>query len=422
MRYTDFLDLENEPGEDELVCRFRARPRSDVDLEWAAGGIAAESSVGTWDPGLKTLEGVDLDDLRARVVDLDESTGRVEVAYPLDLFEAGNMAQILSSITGNVYGLKELERLRFLDLDVPREMAEAFPGPQLGLEGVRERTGVRDRPFVGTIVKPKLGLDADRWAQAAYDAWSGGLDVVKDDENLTSMTFNNFYERTEKVIALKEEAEAETGEEKLYFANCTAPISEMKERIDHVLDLGNGYVMLDILTLGWSGLQEARDHLEGEDVGIHAHRAQHGATTRLESHGIDFLAMAKWARLCGVDNVHAGTIGTGKMATEGGTDHNRTIYDTLREPWHDLDPVIPVASGGLHPGVLPALVEAAGPDFAAMAGGGVHGHPDGSHAGAQAMRRAMEAAASGEDIEAAAADHEALERALEKWGTQVVGG
>ncbi len=421
MLYTDFLDLEGEAASDELLATFRVTPRQDVDLAWAAGGVAAESSVGTWDPGLSTIEEGELDDLRARVVGLDEAQGIIEVAYPPELFEAGNMSQILSSVTGNVYGLKEVERLRILDTRFPRDLARSFPGPQVGLEGVRELTGVRDRPILGTIVKPKLGLSPERWAQAAYDAWTGGLDLVKDDENLTSMVFNGFYDRTERVIDAKHRAEDETGERKVYMANITAPVGEMKRRADHVIELGNEYVMIDILTAGWAALQEMRDHLEGQGIAIHAHRAQHGATTRPEDHGIDFLPMARWARLTGVDHLHAGTLGTGKMATEGGTEHNREIYEMLRGSWHGLEPVVPVASGGLHPGVMPALIEAAGVDLAATAGGGVHGHPDGSHAGAQALREAVEAALRGESLAEAARGHDALARALDKWGEQVVG-
>lgn len=418
MGYTDFLQLDAPATKDELVCTFRLEQDPSVAFSWAAGALAAESSIGTWDPDLTTMT-EDARKLGARVVKLDEARKLAWIAYPAGLFEAGNLAQLLSSVVGNVYGLREVRKLRFVDCDFPAAYARAFPGPQVGLEGVRKMTGVKDRPILGTIVKPKLGLDADRWAEAAYKAWRGGVDFVKDDENLTDMVFNRFDARAERVLRLKRKAEAETGEKKLYFSNISAPVREMKRRADLVVGLGNEYVMIDILTVGWAAVQEMRDHLEGKGVAIHAHRAMHGAFSRLDEHGIDMLPVSKWARLAGCDNLHAGTLGTGKMFTEGGKSHARQIYDFLKSDWHGLKRTIPVASGGLHPGVMPQLLEAAGgPDFAATAGGGVHGNPLGSEAGAKALRAATEAAVRGEALEDAAKRVPELAAALKRWGTK----
>ncbi|MFB6265822.1 MAG: RuBisCO large subunit C-terminal-like domain-containing protein, partial [Candidatus Nanohaloarchaea archaeon] len=324
--YTDFIDEDGEPGENELVAEYRLRHVESVDFEWAAGAIAAESSVGTWEPGLKTVNDR-VEDLKARVFELDRGAGEVKIAYPWKLFEPGNMSQILSSITGNIYGLEELERLKLLDVHPPKEITERFHGPQLGLENVKDRAGAGERPLVGTIVKPKLGLDSGEHADVAYRSWKGGLDIVKDDENLASMEFNEFDARVKRTLEAKEEAEDDTGENKIYFPNITSPVAEMKRRADLVIENGGGYVMIDILTAGWSALQEMREYLEGRDVGIHAHRAQHAAYTRLKSHGISMLSIAKFARLIGVDNLHAGTV-VGKM--EGGKEEVTEIYEFLR--------------------------------------------------------------------------------------------
>ncbi|MHB8606258.1 MAG: type III ribulose-bisphosphate carboxylase [Thermoplasmatota archaeon] len=421
MGYRDFIDLGYRPGPDDVTCVFRVVPRKGTPFEFVAGALAAESSIGTWDPGLATVTEA-ARKLGARVYKMDEATGEVHVAYPLALFEIGSLPQLLSSVVGNVYGLKEVEKLRFVDCEFPEKYARGFKGPQVGLDGVRKMTGVKVRPLFGTIVKPKLGLTADEWAEAAYRAWKGGLDIVKDDENLTSMTFNDFYKRAEKVVAKKKQAERETGERKIYFSNVSAPYSEMKKRADFVTGLGNEYVMIDILTVGWSAVQDMRDHLEGKGTAIHAHRAMHGAMTKLEEHGVDFLPMAKWARLAGCDNLHAGTAGAGKMFVEGGVKHARRIYDFLRSDWHGLKKTIPVASGGLHPGVVPLLVATVGTDFAATFGGGVHGHPKGSEAGARAVRQALDATMEGITLAEYAKTHAELAVALEKWGTGVVGG
>ena len=418
MAYKDFIQLDSPATREEVVCTFRVETDPNVPFDAAAGALAAESSIGTWDPDLTTMvEGVR--EHGARVVFMDKDKGLVKVAYPQSLFEAGNLAQLLSSVVGNVYGLKEVRKLRFVDIDMPERFVRSFPGPQLGFDGVRRLTGIRDRPILGTIIKPKLGLPADKWAEAAYKAWKGGVDFVKDDENLTNMVFNGFYDRAKRVMELKRKAERETGEKKLYFCNVSAPVAEMKKRADYVCgELGNEYVMIDILTVGWSAFQEMRAHLDRKGIGIHAHRAMHGAFSRLEEHGIDMLPVSKWARMAGADNLHAGTLGAGKMFTEGGKSHAKQIYDFLKQDWHGLKTTIPVASGGLHPGVVPMLIEAAGDvDFAATAGGGVHGNPLGSEAGARALRQAVQATLKGIPIEEAARKHEELAAALKRWGT-----
>lgn len=354
MGYTDFLELGSQPKNDELVATFRLEQDPKVAFDWAAGALAAESSIGTWDPGLTTMTG-DERQYGARVIKLDEAKRLVWVAYPSALFEAGNLAQLLSSVVGNVYGLKEVQKLRFVDIEMPASYVKAFPGPQLGFDGVRKMTGVKERPILGTIVKPKLGLSSENWAKAAYNAWRGGVDFVKDDENLTNMKFNGFHKRVDLVMEAKKKAERETGEKKLYFCNVSAPVTEMKRRADYVIGRGNEYIMIDILTVGWAGFQDMRDFLQGRNIGIHAHRAMHGAFSRLEEHGIDMLPVSKWARLAGADNLHAGTLGAGKMFTEGGKSHARQIYDFLRSDYHGLKTTIPVASGGLHPGVVHQL-------------------------------------------------------------------
>lgn len=419
MGYKDFIQLDAPATRDEFLCTFRMEADPGVSFETAAGALAAESSIGTWDPGLTTMtEGVR--EHGARVVLMDKEKGLVKVAYPPSLFEFGNLPQLLSSVVGNVYGLKEVRKLRFVDVEMPAAFVRSFRGPQLGMEGVRRMTGIHGRPVLGTIVKPKLGLSSDEWAKAAYNAWRGGIDFVKDDENLSSMVFNNFYDRARKVMEAKKRAERETGEQKLYFCNVSAPVSEMKKRADFLCgELGNNYVMIDVLTVGWSAFQEMRDHLEGRGIGIHAHRAMHGAFSRLEDHGIDMLPISKWIRLAGADTLHAGTLGAGKMFTEGGKSHAKAIYDMLRGEMHGLRTVFPVASGGMHPGVIAQVWDANGgsPDFCAAAGGGVHGNPLGSEAGARAMRQAVEAYQKGIPVEEHAKKHEELAAAVKRWGT-----
>ena len=405
MRYIDFVELDHEPSETDLVCDFHLEPR-DIPIDEAAGGVAAESSIGTWTE-LTTVEPYMIK-LHARVFAIDRND--VSIAYPVELFEAGNMPNILSSVAGNVFGLDAIESLRLNDIHLPEALAKSFPGPKYGMNGVRRLLGVEGRPLVGTIIKPKLGLKTEDHARVAYEAWSGGCDIVKDDENLSGQVFNPFEERFVETLESRDKAEEETGERKAYLVNVTAEAEEMLGRAEFVEDQGGRYVMVDIITCGFSALQTLRD--KGLDLAIHAHRAGHAAFTRMESHGISMRVVAKLARVVGVDQLHVGTA-VGKMAeTEREVRGN---IEALKQDMYGVKPVLPVASGGLHPGLVPSLVEIFGFDLVIQAGGGIHGHPEGTSAGARAMRQAVDAAVEGRPLDEYAEGHGELAVALRTW-------
>ncbi len=417
----EFVDENYEPKESDIVCLFRIEPSEKISFENAAANVAKESSVGTW----THIETVNerAKRIKARVFEMNEPYAKI--AYPKELFELDNVPQILSSIAGNIFGMKLLKNLRFEDVRFPSELLEKYRGPQVGLDGIRDIFSVQDRPLLGTIVKPKLGLDSKGHAEVAYKAWRGGLDIVKDDENLSSMTFNSFRERVDKTMKLKKKAEKETGDKKEYMGNITAPVSEMKKRADYLLGKGSNYVMIDIVTTGWSALQEMRDYLEGKDIVIHCHRAGHAAFTRNKKHGMSMLTVAKFTRLIGGDQLHIGTAGVGKM--EGGEDKILRIEEAvesekegegenkLAQDWKHINRTAAVASGGLNPGDIPELTDKMGKDIVAQFGGGCHGHPDGTEAGARAIRQACEAVMDGRSLEEAAGENEELRKALEKW-------
>lgn len=405
MRYIDFVNLKYRPEDTDLICDFYVEPLNQP-LDLIAGGVAAESSVGTWTE--LTTEKPYIKEKAATVFSIVGND--VRIAYPIELFEPGNMPNILSSVAGNVFGLEDVANLRLNDITFPKELISSFKGPKYGIEGVREITGVHGRPLVGTIVKPKLGLVVKDHAKVAYESWLGGCDVVKDDENLSSQKFNPFEERVIETIEARDKAESETGEKKVYLINVTAEVELMKKRAQFVEDVGGRYMMIDILTTGWSSLQTMRD--AGFKLIIHAHRAGHAAYTRSHVHGINMVVLARVSRLLGADQLHVGTA-VGKMA-----ETKEEVLANVKaciEPMGDIKPVLPVASGGLHPGMVTKLVEYFGNDVVIQAGGGIHGHPDGTVKGAMALRQAVDAAVAGIPLDEYAKTHGELAKALTQW-------
>ncbi len=422
--YEKFVDLDYRPGKDELLCSFYIEPMRGSTVERAAGAVAAESSVGTWTdvPGLR-LENVNK--IAATCYEIDNNW--IKVAYPLDNFELGNIAQIYSAIAGNVLGMKAAENLRLNDVRWPEKIIKSFPGPQFGIDGIRKRLKIFKRPLLACVPKPKIGMSAREHADIGHEVWRGGVDFLKDDENLTSQPFNKFEQRVKLCMKVREKAERETGETKTCLFNITSPAQKMKKRAKLVADQGNEYVMVDFLTCGWSALQEIREFCQDYELAIYAHRAFHAAFTRNPRHGVSMLVLAESARLVGVDNIHVGT-GIGKLA--GKKDEVLAIHDHIRkqkveanerlhlldENWLNIKPTMSVSSGGLHPGILPQIIKMLGRDIIIQVGGGIHGHPKGSYSGALAARQAVNAAMEEISLREYAKTHAELNEALDTWG------
>lgn len=397
--------------DDAVICTYELD--GEFPLPDAARVLAMEQSTGTW-TDVPKREGSLEDRLRADVVSVDEGHRTAQVAFPLEIFEVDNLPGFLAIVAGNFFGLGSLSRARWTDVRFPKAFAEAYPGPGVGLEGIREACGTLDprRPHCGTIVKPKVGLDPKATAQASKEAALGGLDFIKDDETLTDQDFCPLDERCRLVLDALDEAASETGRKALYAVNITASPSDIVGRWDRVQDLGANCVMVDVLTSGFDAIRELRQ--AGCDVPIHVHRAMHGALTRSPDYGIDMQVICRLVRLVGGDQMHVGSA-SGKMEHPADLDR---LLAACRDDWHGMKPMMPVSSGGLHPASVWPEAEAFGMDFVCQAGGGVHGHPDGTTTGARALRQAVDAVAAGRSMDEAGKEHEALRKAIEKWGEE----
>jgi ribulose-bisphosphate carboxylase large chain len=418
-----FLNLKYKPKKTDVICQYKITPAKGLSLKKVSEDVAGESSIGTW-TSIGTMKKSIAQKLSPKIYYISEKDKRVRIAYPIELFEPGNIPEILSSVGGNIFGMKSVDGLLWEDLKIPEKMLKKFKGPNYGISGLRKILKISSRPFLGTIIKPKIGLSEKEHSKVAYDAWIGGCDVVKDDENLTSQSFNSFKKRFLLTIKACKRAEKETGEKKIYLINCTAETEEMKKRIEFVEKNGGNYIMLDIITLGWGALQTARNFTK---LPIHAHRAGHAMFDRNPNHGMSMEVIAELARMIGVDSLHIGAI-YGKM-----TGNKKEILHIEREienqftpqtrkyleqKWYHIKPTLGVASGGIFPGIVDKIIKSMGKDIIIQAGGGIHGHPNGTIAGARAMRQAMDATMKNIPLKKYAEKNIELKQALNRWGGQ----
>ncbi len=385
----------------ELIAKYHVE--TDMPIRKAAQAIAAEQSTGTW----TEVRGSE-NPLAARVISAEGT--EVEIGFPEEIFEPGNIPQYLSVVAGNLFGLGALKKIRLQDIIFPESLVRAHRGPRFGIEDARKILGVFERPFVGTIVKPKVGMNPKQTAEIAAAAVRGGLDLVKDDETLTDQSFCPMVSRLDEVMSALDKVEKETGKKAFYAVNVTMGADQILDRAEKAVDHGANMVMVDVLTAGFSALEVLARNI---NVPIHVHRTMHGAFTRDKGHGISMIAIARLVRLAGGTNLHTGTY-LGKMARE--TWENDFARDALRNEWYGLKRVFPVASGGVYPANVYANLDGYGIDCIVQAGGGVHGHPDGTTAGARAMVQAVEAWMKKIPLKNYAKDHKELETALKYWG------
>lgn len=388
-----------------VMVRTTYYVESDMPIEKAAKEIAAEQSTGTWTkvPAEQEVH----EKLGGRVVSAENNT--VIVDFPVEIFEPDNVPQILSVVAGNLFGLGGLNACKLMDVDFD-PLAKYYSGPEYGIEDVRKMLGVYDRPLVGTIIKPKVGLNPKRTAEVAGQAAKGGLDLIKDDETLTDQDFCPLEARLTAVMDRLNRIYDQTGKLTFYAVNVTCGADQIIDRAELAVDLGANMVMVDILTAGFSAVQALTDVKIG--VPIHIHRTMHGALTRGQF-GISMPVIAKLTRMCGGTNLHIGTY-AGKM--ERNVCEIDEARDILRKPWGNFRRVWPVASGGLYPQKVRANLDCYGIDCILQAGGGIHGHPEGTTMGVKAMFQAVEAWKEHKTLEEYAQTYKELAGALKQWG------
>ncbi len=393
------------PKDTDIICAFRVTPQKGVDPKEAGAAVAGESSTATWTvvwtDRLTNYEKYQAKCFKVEQVG-DTDQYMAYIAYDLDLFEEGSIPNLTASIIGNVFGFKALKALRLEDMRIPTHYIKTFDGPPHGIVMEREMINKFGRPLLGATTKPKLGLSAKNYGRIVYEALRGGLDFVKDDENINSQPFMRWRDRFLYSIEGVQRATEQSGEIKGHYMNVTAgTMEDMYERAEFAKELGSPIIMID-LVIGFTAMTSMSKWARKNGMLLHLHRAGYATYARQKNHGVNFRVLSKWCRMLGVDHIHSGTV-VGKL--EGDPNIIQGYYDTLRlnhvpekreqgiyfdQDWASMPGVMPVASGGIHAGQMHQLLHYLGEDVVLQFGGGTIGHPSGIAAGAEANRVAVE--------------------------------
>lgn len=422
--------VDQKTGREEFFARFFVE--SSYPIERVSEVIAGEQSSGTFIslPG----ESAELKERsRARVVSIDALPsvnsaslhseyldrrnpsgtyyrGEVTIAFPTANIGT-NIPALLTTIAGNLFEIGEVTGLRILDLDLPERYASGYLGPQFGIEGTRALCGVHDRPIIGTIIKPSIGLTPEQTASVVDELCAGGIEFLKDDELLIDPTYASFDARLNAVMPILHKHADRLGRMPMYAINISGSVDEMLRRQDAVMEAGGTCVMLCLNWIGHSAVEHIRKHAQ---LPIHGHRNGWGAFTRCPQLGFSFDAYQKVWRLAGIDHLHVNGIQSKFWEPD-----DSVISSALSclAPFAGMQPLLPVFSSGQWAAQAPVLFnKLKSVDLMHLAGGGIIGHPLGIEAGVQSMREGWEAAVQNVPLQQYAQGKPALTAALRKFG------
>jgi 2,3-diketo-5-methylthiopentyl-1-phosphate enolase len=331
----------------------------------------------------------------------------VQLAFPVAAWEENvNVPMMLLSISGNIFAF--CDKVRMLDVYIPRSVAAKFSGPKFGIEGVRNLLGVHDRPLCLQIIKPKMGMTPEETAAQVYQSALGGADLCKDDEMCSELSNCPFDARLETVLGALDRAERETGEKTLYMVSITDEVDRVQEKARRAVRAGATGLLL-AYPASLSALKVIAD-----DPEINVPILWHVSHMLGMLPTMSFTVLAKLARLCGADMMLTPSLWSSLQVCS--VEEELRTSQTLRAPFHNIKRAWPMPAAGMYPGLVDVLIQEHGVDFIVPAGGGMLGHPMGYKAGAMAWRQAIDAVLSGMTLQEAAKKYPEFGAAAETWG------
>ena len=403
--------------DDYVIATYQAKVKTS-NIEKLAMAIADEQTTGTWiKVGADSMEKTrrfgsrlvalyEVPDIGCDYQSDEPPMYIIQIAYPMANFST-SMSALMTILFGNI---SASGMIRLIDVAFPKKFIAQFQGPKFGVQGMRDVLGAPERPLLNAMIKPNIGWTPDEGADLFYKACKGGVDVIKDDElMLADSAFCPLVERVTKFMAAEKRVFEETGEHSLYAVNISDETAKVRDNAYRVLEAGGNCLMVNVYTTGFDTLKMLADD-PNINVPILAHVNFAGTMAAPTYTGISApLLVGKITRLAGGDfqiNGHP----FGKFPVS-----YKMFYRSFKfftQPWWNIKPMMYACSGGTTQLAVEKIIKAVGTDVMLAAGGGVHGHPDGSEAGAKSMRQAIDAAMAGIPVVEYAKTHAELARML----------
>ncbi len=316
------------------------------DIEKAAHDIAYGQSIGN--PDIRTP----YDEKLEHVIPKWEIEGdRVTIFYPANNFgKYFHINYLMSVIMGGQMDIDHIKKCRLIDLDLS-QVEHNFLKPKYGVEGIRKMIHAFNRPLVGGIVKPKIGLNPDQIAEVCKKMADGGVDFIKEDEILNFQEWCPMEERVEKV------KKALDGYDVIYAPCVTSD--------DYRLPFNSSSVKAVHLNI-WTSFGHINIMRKHFDLALFFQKSGDKVMTT-GNYSIDFRVICKLVNLIGCDFAHVGMHGGYLSEPE----------DVIRDRIKELDTTIPSFSCGAKPDHVIELTQKFGQDIMITSGGYIHGSKKG---------------------------------------------
>lgn len=314
------------------------------------------------------------------IQEIDKQLYQVDTVFPLDLFTPNSFTHLLTVVMGGQMDIDLIQACRLVHLEIPEALIKSFPGPKLGIQGIREKLSVHSRPLIGGIVKPKTGLSLNMLCEMTKAMVDGGIDFIKEDEILGEIAGASVLERIKAINQLL------AGTKVIYAPAINVPIAQYQEVADALNDSPNIYgYHLNV----WAGL-DAFAYLSKLANKVSFYQKSGDGVITKSSYSIAFDVWCLLARLAGADMIHVGMMGGYLNESQ---DVLQKRIDALQGPCFGHKGTIPSFSCGATPAHVPTLYEAFGADIMISAGGYIHSHPVSTTAAVREFRDMAEKAA-----------------------------
>lgn len=354
---------------------------SKTNLRDAAWNIAIGQSVGN--PNVRNRW--ETDELFERnsckiIADEDElkrkKSGFVDIAFPTinTNWKEDGISHLLCQLMGGQIDIDIIKKCQLKKLDFSENIKKYFLGPKFGIEGIRKFTSVYDKPLLGAIVKPKIGVSAETLLEMVKELVEGGVNFIKEDEIMSDPSFCTIEDRVPLIMDYLKNKNV------IYSVCINSDHIYVMDRVKRVHELGGNSIHVNF----WAGLGVYKSIRE-LDLPLFIHFQKSGdkiLTNRDHDFHIDWKVISQLAGMMGVDFIHAGMIGGYYK-----WDENEVLesIDILKE-----FNVMPALSCGFNPGLTDFVTDKVGNDYMANVGGAIHGHPDGTLSGTKAMRQSID--------------------------------
>lgn len=335
---------------------------------------------------------------------------KVKVSWSIENF-GYNLPVLLSTLQGNLYEISQFTGLKLMDFELPNSFKNHYQGPKFGIKGSKLSCGVTDRPMIGTIIKPSIGMSVEETTTLVKTLIGAGIDFIKDDELMGSAANSPFDNRLKSIMKVIRNHAQKTGKKVMYAINISDEIDEMQRKYDLITKEEGTCAMVSINSVGLSATKKICDQ---GDLVIHGHRNGWGMLNRHPLLGIEFPAYQKIWRLAGVDQLHVNGIQNKFWESD---DSVVTSIKSCLKPFLGGFELMPVVSSGQWGGQAPETYRRTQTtDLLYMAGGGILAHPMGPKAGVNALQQAWKAAVDGLSIEEAALQYPEFAASVKKFG------